>query len=52
VALGCSDLDALSHNFPLLANKILKKLAQIAAMRLQMLVEAEFFQEDDKESKP
>jgi CRP/FNR family cyclic AMP-dependent transcriptional regulator len=52
VALGCSDLDALSHNFPLLANKILKKLVQIAAMRLQMLVEAEYFQEDDKESKP
>lgn len=52
VALGRSDLDALSRNFPLLANKILKKLAQIAAMRLQMLVEAEYFQEEDKESKP
>jgi signal-transduction protein with cAMP-binding, CBS, and nucleotidyltransferase domain len=51
VALGCSDLDALSHNLPLLANKILKKLVQIAAMRLQMLVEAEYFQEEDKESK-
>jgi CRP/FNR family cyclic AMP-dependent transcriptional regulator len=52
VALGCSDLDALSHNLPLLANKILKKLVQIAAMRLQMLVEAEYFQEDERESKP
>ena len=52
VALGCSDLDALSHNFPLLANKILKELVQIAAMRLQMLVEAEYFQEDDQESEP
>jgi CRP/FNR family transcriptional regulator, cyclic AMP receptor protein len=52
VALGCSDLDALSHNFPFLANKILKKLVQIAAMRLQMLVEAEHFQEEDKEPKP
>ena len=52
VALGSSDLDALSHNLPLLANKILKKLVQIAAIRLQMLVEAEYFQEDDKESKP
>jgi signal-transduction protein with cAMP-binding, CBS, and nucleotidyltransferase domain len=51
VALGRSDLDALSRNFPLLANKILKKLAQIIAMRLQMLVEAEYFREDDKESK-
>lgn len=52
VALGCSDLDALSRNFPLLANKILKKLVQIIAMRLQMLVEGEYFKEDDKESKP
>ena len=52
VALGRSDLDALSQTFPLLANKILKKLAQIAAMRLQMLIEAEYFQEDDTEPKP
>ena len=52
VALGCSDLDALSHTFPLLANKILKKVAQIIAMRLQTLVEAEYFNEDDKESNP
>ena len=52
VALGCSDLDALIRNFPLLANKILKKVAQIIAMRLQTLVEAEYFKEDEKESKP
>lgn len=39
VALGRSDLEALSHNFPLLANKVLAKLAQIAALRLQLLVE-------------
>jgi CRP/FNR family transcriptional regulator, cyclic AMP receptor protein len=39
VALGRSDLEALSHNFPLLANKLLAKLAQITALRLQMLVE-------------
>ena len=52
VALGCSDLEALSRNLPLLANKILKKLVQIAALRLQMLVEAEYFHEEDKESKP
>ncbi|HSB44139.1 MAG TPA: cyclic nucleotide-binding domain-containing protein [Nitrospira sp.] len=38
VALGRSDLEALSHNFPLLANKVLAKLAQITALRLQMLV--------------
>jgi CRP/FNR family cyclic AMP-dependent transcriptional regulator len=48
VALGCSDLDALGRSVPLLANKILKKLVQITAMRLQMLVEPEFFKEDDK----
>lgn len=52
VALGCSDLDALSRNFPLLANKILKTLAQIIAMRLQMLVEGEYFKEDDKGVQP
>lgn len=52
VTLGCSDLDALSRNFPLLANKILKKLSQIIAMRFQMLVEGEYFKEDDEESKP
>jgi hypothetical protein len=52
VALGCSDLDALSRSFPLLANKILKKLAQITAMKLQALVEGEYFKEDDEESKP
>lgn len=49
VALGRSDLDALSNDLPHLANKILRKLVQIAAMRLQMLVETEYFHEDDKE---
>jgi len=39
VAFGRSDVEALSHNFPLLANKLLAKLAQITALRLQMLVE-------------
>jgi len=39
VALGRSDLEALSHNFPLLANKVFEKLAQILAMKLQMLVD-------------
>lgn len=43
VALGYSDLDALGRRFPLLANKILLKLAQIMAIRLQLLLEAEFF---------
>jgi CRP-like cAMP-binding protein len=39
VALGRSDLEALGHNFPLLANKVLEKLAQITAVKLQMLVD-------------
>jgi len=39
IALGRSDLEALSHNFPLLANKVLAKLAEITALRLQMVVE-------------
>ena len=46
VAIGRPDLDALGRNFPLLANKILKKLAHIIAMRLQMLLEAEYFNEE------
>jgi hypothetical protein len=49
VALGRSDLDALSGNFPLLANKILKKLAQITAARLQLFVETQYFSEQDQE---
>jgi CRP-like cAMP-binding protein len=43
VALGSSDLETLGRRFPLLANKILLKLAQIMAIRLQLLLEAEFF---------
>ncbi len=46
VALGSSDLEALGRTFPLLANKILRKLAQIMATRLQLLLEAEFFGEE------
>jgi hypothetical protein len=46
VAIGSSDLDALGRTFPLLANKILQKLAQIMAIRLQILLEAEYFGED------
>ena len=52
VALGRSDLDALSGNFPHLANKILKKLVQITGARVQMLVEAQYFSEQDQEGKP
>jgi hypothetical protein len=32
-------VEALSHNFPVLANKVLAKLAEITALRLQLLVE-------------
>jgi CRP/FNR family cyclic AMP-dependent transcriptional regulator len=41
LALGKSDLDALILNFPVLANKILMRLAGIMAARLQMLIDAE-----------
>jgi CRP/FNR family transcriptional regulator len=47
-AIGRSDLDAVSRNFPLLANKILKKLAQIIAVQFQMLLEAEYFNEESE----
>ncbi len=46
VAIGRSDLDALSRNFPSLANKILMKLAQIIAVQFQMLLEAEYFNDE------
>ena len=47
VALGRSDLDALNGNFPALTNKILRKLAQTTAARLQTLVESQYFVEQD-----
>ena len=46
VAIGRSDLDALSRNFPSLANKILMKLAEIVAVQLQTLLQAEYFNEE------
>lgn len=46
VAIGRPDLDALGRNFPLLANKIIKNLAHIIAMRLEMVLEAEYFNEE------
>ena len=39
-------MDGLGHNFPALANKILTKLAQVVAMRLQTLLEVEYFNEE------
>ena len=46
VAIGHPDLETLSRSFPLLANKLLKKLAQVMAMRMQGLLEAEYFSEE------
>jgi CRP-like cAMP-binding protein len=49
VALGRSDLETLSHNFPLLANKLLAKVAQITALKFQMLVEELTSEQKDSE---
>jgi CRP-like cAMP-binding protein len=46
VAIGHSDLDGLGRDFPLLANKILKRLAQLIALRLRMVLEAEYSNEE------
>jgi hypothetical protein len=48
LALGKADLDALSVNFPLLANKVLMRLAGIMAMRLQMLLETQYLTESEE----
>ena len=48
LALGKSDLDALMVNFPLLANKVLMRLAGIMATRLQMLVDAQYLTEPEE----
>ena len=45
LALGKSDLDALILNFPVVANKVLVRLAEIMAARLQMLIDAEGLRE-------
>jgi hypothetical protein len=52
VAFASSDLDALGRSLPLLANKILRKLAQITATRLQLIVEGQFFSEEGQDGKP
>ena len=50
VALGRSDLDRLSQDFPYLANKILTRLVQIVAARVQVLLETQYFTAPDEES--
>jgi len=52
VAFASSDLDALGHSLPHLANKLLRKLAQITATRLQLIVEGQFFSEEDQDGSP
>jgi len=48
LALGKSDLDALSVNFPLQANKVLMRLAGLMAIRLQMLFDAQYLKEPEE----
>jgi len=48
LALGKSDLDALIANFPLLANKVLMRLAGTMAIRLHMLLDAQYLIESEK----
>jgi CRP-like cAMP-binding protein len=49
VALGRPDLDALSRTAPLLANKLLRKLAEVTARRLQLLVEAQLSDQGEQD---
>jgi CRP-like cAMP-binding protein len=48
LALGKSDLDALSIDFPVMANKVLTRLAGLLAARLRTLVDAELLGEFDE----
>lgn len=49
LALGKADLDALSVNFPLAANKVLMRLAGIMAIRFQMLLDAQYLKESEEQ---
>ena len=49
VAIGHSDLEGLSRNFPTLASKILMKLAQVMAVRIHTFLEAEYFNEESEQ---
>ena len=48
LAFGRSDLDALSVDFPVMANKVLTRLAGLLAARLSALVDAEFLGASDE----
>jgi CRP-like cAMP-binding protein len=52
LALGKSDLDAMMLNFPVLANKVLIKLAGLMAMRMHLLLEAQDLLESEPGSEP
>jgi len=50
VALGRPDLDVLSRTAPAIANRILRKLAEITARRLQLLIEAQYLSPQDPDT--
>jgi CRP-like cAMP-binding protein len=50
VALSSSDLDSLSRRFPILANKILRRLAQTLVLRLQVMIDAQLQHSERSES--
>lgn len=52
LALGKSDLDTLILNFPVVANKVLIRLAEIMAIRLHMLIDAEGLRESTGHQEP
>ena len=52
LALGKSDLDAMILNFPVLANKVLIKLAGLMAIRLQFVLEMQHLPEPDQNPVP
>ena len=52
LALGKSDLEAMVVNFPVLANKVLIKLAGLMAMRLQFLLRAQALPESAEPPEP
>ena len=52
LALGKSDLDAMMLNFPVLANKVLIKLARLMAIRLQFVLETQHLPEPDQGPEP
>jgi len=51
IALGRPDLDLLSRTLPILANKLLRRLAEITARRFQLLVDAQFLAAHEPEPK-